>query len=118
MHQVGEASAKSFVRCVPPLQDDPPARDHDIADGRACAREQQMVERGLRRCAHHGGMRVIQHQPVGPAADGDGARGLADGLRAVLRGIAPQASAHMRLRVRGEYRAPFLAQALLILHPA
>ena len=101
-----------------PVFDHPTACDHDIADGRVAACEQHMVQCGVRRRAHHGWMRGIQHQPVRATPHLDRSCRLANGLRTVLRGITPKASAHVRLGGPRQHSAALLAQALLVFQPA
>ncbi len=98
--------------------DSPSARNHDVANSRVAAGEQQMIQGCIRRRPHHGRMRGIEHQPVGTTAHFDGPGRLADGLRAIAGGVAPKAGTHVRFVAGGKDGAPLLAQTLLIFQPA
>jgi len=100
------------------ILDHPAARDHDIANRRAAAREDQMIGRLLRTGTRHVRVVRIEHHPIRPRAQVDDARRLADRLRALARSAAPEPRSDMRFGGIGEHRAPSLSQPRLVFHPA
>src|SRR6202163_1829474 len=97
--------------------DDPAPRDHDVANGGASARENEMIEGVIRDGTGHAGMRAVEDQPIRPSTHLDGSGGLADRLCAVPRGVTPQSGSHVRVAFVGKHATALLAQSLLIFQP-
>src|SRR5882724_12307676 len=117
LDQIDEACLQHGLRRMTAVPDDPAPRDHDVANGGASPRKNQMIEGGVRDGAGHAGMRGVEDQPIRTSTHLDGSGRLADRLRAVPRGVAPQSGSHVRVAFVGEHGAALLAQSLLIFHP-
>ena len=81
LHQIDEPGVQGGLRGMTAVLDDPAAGDHDVANGGAASRENEMIEGTIRDGAGHARMRAVEDQPIRTSThlDGSGRRQGGDG---------------------------------------
>ena len=110
-HQTLKAARERRLGPVLPVLDDPASGHHDVANGRAAAREQQVIECSRLGGAGHARVCAVEHQPIRAMAHGDDSGRLADRERPVFRCIAPQTRADVGLGAVGQHAAALACAA-------